>query len=85
MTMVSGFSSSSTVEAWGRSILILWASNGAVIMKMISSTSMTSTSGIMLISAIGVPCGLPPPGPSPLNAMRVSRPQAAFCRRCSRW
>ena len=53
ITIVSGFSSSSTVDACGRSILILWAINGAVIMKMINSTSMTSTSGIMLISAIG--------------------------------
>jgi len=45
MTIVSGFSSSRTVDACGRSILILWAISGAVIMKMISSTSMTSTSG----------------------------------------
>ncbi len=73
MTIVSGFSSSSTVDACGRSILILWAMRGAVIMKMISSTSITSTSGIMLISAIGAECGALPPPPSPLNAMAVSR------------
>jgi hypothetical protein len=48
----------------------LCAISGAVIMKMISSTSMTSTSGIMLISAIGAECGAPPLLPaSPLNAM----------------
>ena len=35
------------------------ASIGAVTMKMISSTSMTSTNGVTLISAIGVPVELP--------------------------
>ena len=55
-------------------------------MKMISSTSITSTSGIMLISAIGAEWGAPPPPPpSPLNAMAVSGvSQAAFLRRCAR-
>src|SRR5581483_10262051 len=42
----------------GRSILILCDSIGAVIMKMIRSTSITSTSGVTLISAMGP---LPPP------------------------
>ncbi len=37
----------------GRSTWILCASTGAVIMKMISSTSITSTSGVTLISDIG--------------------------------
>ena len=37
----------------GRSTLILCANTGAVIMKMMSSTSSTSTSGVTLISAIG--------------------------------
>jgi hypothetical protein len=39
---------------------------------------MTSTSGVVLISAIGAECGAAPP-PSPLNAMACSvRVQAAF-------
>ena len=79
ITIVSGFSSSSTVEACGRSILILCASSGAVIMKMISSTSMTSTSGVVLISAIGVVWGWPLP-PSPLNAMAFSVPSGCLLR-----
>src|SRR5215470_10173142 len=37
----------------GRSILTACVSNGAVMMKMTSSISITSISGIMLISAIG--------------------------------
>src|SRR5690606_7474493 len=37
----------------GRSTWILCASTGAVIMKMISSTSITSTNGVTLISDIG--------------------------------
>src|SRR5687768_12330259 len=41
--------------ASGSSILTLWAISGAVIMKMISSTSITSTRGVTLISAIGPP------------------------------
>src|SRR5690606_2882628 len=42
-------------SASGRSTWILWVISGAVIMKMISSTSITSTRGVTLISAIGVP------------------------------
>jgi hypothetical protein len=38
----------------GRSTGTAAVSKGAVTMKMISSTSMTSTSGVTLISAIGV-------------------------------
>src|SRR5690606_28375660 len=41
--------------ACGRSMRILWVINGAVIMKMISSTNITSTRGVTLISAIGPP------------------------------
>src|SRR5690606_41235240 len=41
-------------SASGRSTWILWVISGAVIMKMISSTSITSTRGVTLISAIGV-------------------------------
>jgi hypothetical protein len=64
----------------------LWAISGAVIMKMISSTSITSTSGIMLISAIGAEWGAPPPPPSPLNALAVSLDgQAACWMRWARW
>src|SRR5215475_1503948 len=41
------------LDTLGRSILTACVSNGAVMMKMTSSTSITSISGIMLISAIG--------------------------------
>ena len=52
--------------ASGSSTLTLCVISGAVIMKMISSTSITSTSGVTLMSAIG-----PPPEPL-ANAMSVS-------------
>src|SRR5918995_802578 len=42
---------------------------GAVSMKMRSSTSTTSTSGMMLISASEVPMRRPSPPPSTLNAI----------------
>src|SRR5690554_826100 len=45
--------------ASGRSTWILCDINGAVIMKMIRSTSITSTSGVTLMSAIGPPLLLP--------------------------
>src|SRR5688572_8834731 len=49
--------------ALGRSTFTAWVSSGAVMMKMTSSTSITSMSGIMLISAIGAwaPLLLNPP------------------------
>src|SRR5690348_9290989 len=40
---------------WGRSILMSCSTMGAVIMKMTSSTSMMSISGVMLMSATGPP------------------------------
>src|SRR5512146_718872 len=43
------------LDALGRSIFTACVSSGAVMMKITSNTSMTSISGIMLISAIGVP------------------------------
>ena len=43
-----------SAEAFGSSTFTPCASSGAVTMKMISSTSMTSTSGVTLMSAIGV-------------------------------
>src|ERR1041384_6376020 len=41
--------------ALGRSTFTAWVSSGAVMMKITSSTSITSISGTMLISAIGAP------------------------------
>jgi len=41
--------------ASGRSTLTLWDIRGAVMMKMISSTSITSTRGVTLMSAMGPP------------------------------
>src|SRR5262245_24924445 len=51
------------LDAFGRSTLTACVSNGAVMMKITSSTSITSMSGIMLISAIGavLPSLLKPP------------------------
>ena len=51
---------------FGRSTGTPTCNNGAVIMKMISNTSMTSTSGVTLMSAIGLNAcrrrkRLPPP------------------------
>ena len=54
------------LEALGRSTLTACVSSGAVMMKMTSSTSITSISGIMLISAIGA-CA--PPLSKPPKAM----------------
>src|SRR5690606_18583860 len=51
--------SRSATSASGNSTLTLCDIKGAVIMKMISSTSITSTSGVTLISAIGPPLSLP--------------------------
>ncbi len=67
-----------SLDACGKSIRTAWVSNGAVIMKITSSTSMTSTSGIMLISAMGVvfcpdsklPNAITPPPPA-LRARRL--------------
>src|SRR4051812_35492598 len=55
--MFSGLVRFGVLEALGRSIFTEWVSSGAVMMKITSSTSITSMSGIMLISAIGA---LPP-------------------------
>src|SRR5574343_1139091 len=57
---VIGFSGVGVLAARGRSTLTECVISGAVMMKMMSSTSITSTSGVMLISAVGiwVPCEL---------------------------
>jgi hypothetical protein len=56
MLMTSGSLFSLMGEAWvcGRSTGTPTVSNGAVTMKTTSSTSMTSTSGVTLISDIGL-------------------------------
>src|SRR5574343_526623 len=51
---VIGFSGVGVLAARGRSTLTECVISGAVMMKMISSTSITSTSGVMLISAVGI-------------------------------
>ena len=55
--MFSGLVMLGWLDALGRSIFTACVSSGAVMMKITSSTSITSISGIMLISAIGA---LPP-------------------------
>ncbi|EWS61838.1 hypothetical protein Y695_04525 [Hydrogenophaga sp. T4] len=49
--MFSGLSSTFSLLARGRSMLTACLITGTVMMKMMSSTSMTSMNGIMLISA----------------------------------
>src|SRR5438309_259495 len=56
----------------GKSILMRCVSIGAVIMKMIRSTSMTSTNGVTLMSDIA-----PPPLPPVVNAMVLP---SSYCR-----
>ncbi len=51
--IVSGLSALALACALGRSSLIECVSSGAVMMKITSSTSITSTSGVVLISDIG--------------------------------
>src|SRR6185295_9910573 len=74
--MLSGLVRLGALVALGRSILTECVSSGAVMMKMTSSTSITSISGIMLISAIGasVPLRWNPPkaisGGPPLGHLR---------------
>src|SRR5690242_887338 len=51
--MWSGFVRLAWLAAFGKSIFTAWVSSGAVMMKMTRRTSITSISGIMLISAIG--------------------------------
>ncbi|MNN78726.1 hypothetical protein D3C81_1953040 [compost metagenome] len=50
--MFCGLVSFGWFVARGRSIFTAWLMTGIVMMKMISNTSMTSTSGVMLISLI---------------------------------
>src|SRR4051812_49403461 len=56
--------SSGVLVALGRSIFTEWVSSGAVTMKITSSTSMMSTNGMTLISAIGA-LRRPPPSKPP--------------------
>ena len=46
-------------SARGNSTLVLWFISGVVIMKMISSTSITSTRGVTLMSAMTPPLSFP--------------------------
>ncbi len=55
-------------SARGSATSIPWWSMGAAIMKMISSTSITSTSGVTLMSA-STGSSSPPPFRTELNAM----------------
>jgi hypothetical protein len=76
--MWSGLVRLGLLVARGRSIFTEWVSSGAVTMKITSSTSITSISGIMLISAIGaapplrskLPNAIMPPRRMPLNALQ---------------
>ena len=59
----------------GRSSRIELASSGAVMMKITTSTSITSTSGVMLISLMGWgPCGALEPAESHGSASVAPRP-----------
>ena len=51
--MVSGFSGAGLDCAVGRSSFRAWVNMGAVMMKITSRTSITSTIGVTLMSAIG--------------------------------
>ena len=89
--MWSGLVRLAWLEALGRSTLTACVSSGAVMMKMTSSTSITSISGIMLISAIGA--GAPPLVEAaeghvrrPFAAAGLQRHHGAGVRRrASRW
>ncbi|CAJ8126647.1 Uncharacterised protein [Burkholderia pseudomallei] len=51
--IVSGVSRAGAAATFGKSSRIACVKSGAVMMKMTSSTSITSMSGVMLMSAIG--------------------------------
>src|SRR5690242_8789470 len=53
---VSGFSGAAAPAACGRSSLMEWVKSGAVMMKITSNTSITSTMGVTLMSAMGAGC-----------------------------
>src|SRR5262245_22419757 len=55
---LSGLVRFGALAAFGRSIFTACVKSGAVMMKITSSTSITSISGIMLMSAIGAPMPL---------------------------
>src|SRR5690606_24234419 len=59
---VSGLMSLIALLAWGKSTFTEWVSTGTVIIKIISSTNITSTRGVMLISLItSLSSSSPPP------------------------
>ena len=60
MVMFSGLVSVGMLTACGSSSLIVLVITGTVIRKMMRSTSITSTSGVVLISAIIAPSSVPP-------------------------
>src|SRR6478735_973683 len=74
-----GLSGGGLSVGWGRSILILCDSIGTVIMKMISSTSITSTSGVTFMSDIGP---LPPPVLNAMTFYLVSQAAGTARRPC---
>src|SRR5690606_9712186 len=80
-------SSGFTTTASGSCTLTLWFISGVVIMKMISSTNITSTRGVTLISAIGPPLSLP--ALMAMGALRQGLRSINACRplrrRASRW
>src|SRR5262245_10057093 len=84
---LSGLVTFGALEALGRSTFTACVSSGAVMMKITSSTSITSISGIMLISAIGV-VALPrcrsPKAISGLRRRRLERHHGAGFRRGAR-
>ena len=59
MLMFSGLVCVGMLAAFGRSTFTDCVITGIVIRKMISSTSITSTSGVMLISDIGLSSSSP--------------------------
>ncbi len=66
-------------SALGRSTSTPAESSGAVTMKMISRTSMTSTSGVTLISLSGARPLPPPPVLIPIASLSCERPHVK-CR-----
>ena len=52
MVMFSGFVCVGTLRSFGSSIGTCWMTTGMVIRKMMSSTSITSTSGVVLMADI---------------------------------
>src|ERR1700724_3173376 len=85
MVMFSGLVWVGMLTAFGRSTFTVLVITGIVIRKMMSSTSITSTSGVVLIEAIA-----PPSSPPTLIAMigyssNARRREVRGARRASRY